>query len=315
MSGLDQTQINTLAAEVDEAVRFNILSKASELSGKIKNTLKGGGLNAELSKALNHYLVELKFVRFLAVSEDELVELLTHHILDCYSIPDFELVQRFGDRFSLLTFPDDQAEFLRKSVLAFEANDELLGQKPITINGKQVSQTIGNWIAYYNSIPAKQLLRGPLEAIGFVQKNANDLSDEEKIILNDLLKLYNGSKNWLNKYDNTPEIGEDEDIPDNVILDLLYGPEENPQPRNQTAQSVPRSIDGVKKTPQAQPQQVKQEPKISAEQAPVNPETAGRLQELLKKNLSSSTATPQSNDAPTEIEQKLAELKKRVSKE
>ena len=325
MAVLDQEQLNTLAAEVDEAVRFNILSKASELSSKIRNTLKSGGLSAELMKVLSHYLVELKFVRLLGIAESELFDLLTHNISACYEIPDYDLVEKFGDRFSLITFPEDQAEFLKKTISALESSDELVGDKPLTIGAKQAKQTLGNWISAYNLVPSSQPLRGPLEAINFVQKTGNGLTDDQKLMLNDVLKIYNGAKNWVYKYDSMPELGEDEDIPEDVVLDMLYGPDESAQEKVPPSSVSARNIDGVKQSVSSPQQQVarptssvqatpenSEGQKLSAKQPEVDPQTASRLQELLHKNVISQPpiVKPLPSDS---IEAKLAELKKRVS--
>jgi hypothetical protein len=323
---LDQEQLKTLAGEVDEAVRFKVLSQASELSSKIKATLKSGGLDAELIKVLNHYLVELKFIRLLAISSDELFELLTHNIAACYEIPEYDFVEKFGDRFSLITFPEDQAEFLKKTISALESSDELVGDKPLTIGGKQSKQTLGNWISAYNAVPSSQPLRGPLEAINFVQKTGNHLSDDQKLMLNDVLKIYNGAKNWVYKYESLPELGEDEDIPEDAVLDMLYGPDESAQEKVSPSPVSARNIDGVKQSapvPQqqvarpAQPVQATPEnsegQRLSAKQPEVDSQTASRLQELLHKNLSANAPVNKPAPAPDAIEAKLAELKKRVS--
>jgi len=320
MSNSDQITIEKFAALVDDAVRHNQLSDASKLSAQIKSALKQ---NPDLQAAatLSRYLHELQFIRFLAISESELSSLFSHHLHVAYEIPDYDFIQHFGDRFAISGFPVQQAEFLQQAITALESNDELLGNKTLAINNEEQKQTIGNWISKYNDTSFKERLRGQLQSIEFIEKNGNSLSDDDKYMLNQILKIYNGSKNWLAEYNSLPEATENDDIPDSVLLDMLYGPEEGLAPA--VRQGDPRNFDGVKPA-QAQKdtstvsnsKEAQQEPAVSIADNKVNPQNASRLQELLHKNTpvkSENDSTPQvSADA---IEAKLEELKNRVNKE
>lgn len=267
MAILDKTQLENLARDVDEAVRFGMLGEASTLSAQIKNTLKAGGLNEELEKVLKHYLVELSFVRFLAISESEFLSLLSHNISDSYGIPDFDLIQKFGDRFSLITFPDEQVEFLQKVISALESNDEVMGKKPLVINSTEVKPTMGNWIALYKLFPAKKAQRSQLDVVEFLSKNGEGLSEVEKLVLNESLKLYNGSRNWVINYNNLPEAGENDDIPEELIMDMLYGSEdEEAKPSVVPSRTV--SVDGLKAQ---QPRSVQQQVQQSQRPQPARP--------------------------------------------
>lgn len=320
MGVLDQTQINTIASEVDEAVRYSQLSKASQLSGQIKETLKQGGLSDDLIQALNRYLYELQFVRFLAISEAELFTLFAHHLTLAYEIPDYDLVQKFGDRFALAGFPDQQAEFLGKILQALEQNDEFMGQTPLKSKNGELKPTLGNWIKLYNETPFTNRQRGPLEAIQFIEKNGAGLSDVEKLMLTEIFKIYNGSKNWLTEYNALPEATESDEIPDSVLLDILYGPQERTV---STAQSnKPRSMDGVKSaqspvsaTSVINSPEAKKLNSTGLADLEVNPQNASRIQELLYKKSVTEPSKVAPSVSPEAIEAKLAELKSRIDQE
>lgn len=331
MAILDKKQIDSLATQVDEAVRYGDLKAATELHSLIRKALSEQGQSDELKKVLNHYLVALKWIRFLAISEEELLALVTNNLSDSYGIPEFDLIQKFGDRFSLITFPEDQAEFLEKVLKALEGNVEIIGKTALNLGNKQIKQTIGGWIALYNSVPAKNALRSQLDVVEFISKNGNGLSEIEKLILNEVLRLYNGTKNWLINYNNLPEPKEDDEIPDSVLLDLMYGPDESAQQSKPNAISpsgISRNIDGVKtqQAPKIQTKQFVEEKTITEKPAnelvqsaaEVDSGTAERLSQLLQQKV--KPISPEINPKPVEnnlpqndIDKKLDELKKRLS--
>lgn len=333
MAILDKTQINSLATKVDEAVRYGDLKMATELSSLIQKSLSEEGQSDEFKRALGRYLVELKFIRFLGISDEDLLNLLTNNLSESFGIPEFDLIQKFGDRFSLITFPEDQAEFLEKVLKALEGNTEIIGKSSLKLGTKQIKQTIGGWIELYNSTPAKNPLRSQLDVVEFISKNGNSLSEMEKLILNEVLKLYNGTKNWLINYNNLPEPKEDDEIPDDVLLDLMYGPDESAKPSQAAKVNAPvinRNIDGVKsqQAPQIQTKQLRVDGKptdhppkeLVQSAAEVDSSTAERLSQLLQQKVkpsapASGLVKKQSVEevSQDDIDSKLDELKKRLS--
>lgn len=331
-----QLDFNTLHQEVDDVLRYSNIPEATKLSSAIRKSLKDTKLDSAILNDLNHYLVLLNWLKILSISDEVLFKMLKNNIQDSYSIPDFELEEKMADRFSLIDFPEDGAEFLTHVTEALGANTEQLG-----------NQTIGGWVKLYTQSTARNSQKSGFDMVQFLQKNGASLSEDQKVILLEIFKIYDSGKRWLAKYDALPVAQSAADIPDNVVLDMLYGKEDEVEQPTVTVKR-PQSIDGLNpqqpgtsqptpavkvQTPQklaSAPVQSENPPttdeiveKIKREEA--QPETVSRLQELLHKKVTpvplskpqtESSSVPQQETVPNPqalIDDKLSELKKRIN--
>lgn len=354
----EETQVNTydinqLHEKVDDVLRYKNIREAGKLTSFIKQYRKEQKVDAGMSAALEHYLVLLAFIRILSISETQLFSLLRTNIQDSYAIPDYELREALADRFSLIDFPEDGAEFLTHVTESLEANTEKLG-----------NQTIGGWVKLYTESTARNPQKSGFDMVQFLQKNGASLSEDQKVILLEIFKIYDSGKRWLAKYEALPVAQSEADIPDSVVLEMLYGKEDEAEQPAATVKR-PQSVDGLKpqqpRTSQPTPTVKAQTPqKLSSVPAkpPVSipdqlpssipakdliqstasqsetppttdeivekikrdeakPETVSRLQELLHKNItpvsSPATQTEKAPDPQTLIDDKLSELKKRIN--
>ncbi len=324
--------LKKLHQQIDDVLKYGDVREANNLSSAIKKAIKEPGLDPVIVKDLNQYLVFLNWLRILSISDETLFGLLKNNILDAYTIPEYDLQEKMKDRFDLFDFPDDASEFLERVTATLEQNTEILGEKPIPLNGQQVPATIGNWVKLYNTAATRSGQRSEFDTVQFMQKNATTLTENQKLILLEVLKIYDSGKRWLQRYNQLPQAKDNAEIPENVVLDLLYGAEE--QSTQQTGAAPvpavrPASVDGLKSqtpvsavapaaaapTPAASiasPAPMESEDivqKIKRDQ--VNPETASRLQALLHK---APQSQPQSQPQSTpDIDTKLEELKKRIN--
>lgn len=253
--------INQLHEKVDDVLRYKSLREAGKLTSFIKQYLKEQKVDAEMSAALDHYLVLLAFIRILSISETQLFSLLRTNIQDSYSIPDYELRETLADRFSLLNFPEDGAEFLTKVTEALEANTEKFG-----------TQTIGGWVKMYSKSVTRNSQKSGFDMVQFLQKNGTGLKEDQKVILLEVFKIYNSGKRWLAKYEALPVAQSEADIPENVLLDMIYGKEDEEEEDQPPAPiKRPQSIDGLKPQQTRAPQPasaVRVQPPQSAAPAP-----------------------------------------------
>lgn len=235
----DQSQvhaydINQLHQLVDDVLRYKNLREAGKLTSFIKQYQKEQKVDAEMSVALEHYLVLLAFIRILSISDTQLFSLLRSNIQDSYAIPDYELRETLADRFSLLDFPEDGAEFLTQVTASLEANTEKLG-----------NQTIGGWVKMYSQSTTRNPEKSGFDMVQFLQKNGTGLKEDQKVILLEVFKIYDSGKKWLANYDALPVAQSEADIPEDVLLDMIYGTEDKEE-QSPVIVKRPQSVDGLK---------------------------------------------------------------------
>lgn len=341
---MDKDNSAKLVQQAQEAVDYSDLRLASESSAQIKKILAEGTLEASQKDVFDDLLVMLKYVRILAISDAEFYDLIQNHLLASYIIPDFDTVEAIGNRFTLYDFLDDKAEFLKAILEALQKNQEEIGKGLIVLNNTELSPTISNWIKMYDLSPSKSALRNQLDAVSFLNKlNPKiKLTETDKQMLLETLKIYNGTKNWIAEYDSLPVAGDNEEFTQEDLLKMMEG-----EPREVAKTlNLPKanSIDGVSITKPLNAANVPTQPlpvasaslpKIQEtgeqentmqktlqeiERAKPNPEVVGRLDELLKKAKPvqvepiKSEVNSQAQNPQIDIDAKLEELKKRVGK-
>ncbi|MCC7356862.1 MAG: hypothetical protein IT410_04620 [Candidatus Doudnabacteria bacterium] len=294
--------INQLHEKVDDVLRYKSLREAGKLTSFIKQYLKEQKVDAEMSAALDHYLVLLAFIRILSISETQLFSLLRTNIQDSYSIPDYELRETLADRFSLLNFPEDGAEFLTKVTESLEANTEKFG-----------TQTIGGWVKLYSQSVTRNSEKSGFNMVQFLQKNGTGLKEDQKVILLEVFKIYDSGKKWLAKYEALPVAQSEADIPENVLLDMIYGKEdeeEKDQPPSPTKR--PQPVDGLKSQQIRVPQPASAvraqapQPISPAPTKPPVPISDQSTNSIPDKTLSPSTASqPETPPTTDEIVEKI----------
>jgi hypothetical protein len=177
---------------------------------------------------------------------DKVLSLVKESVLVAYQIPEFDLDQRLADYFELLEFTDVQIDFLYKLKAILADHQELLGDQKITVNGKQVSPTIANWIVDYESMINSES-KDALGEMRYINTGANlkVLSVPQRKALQNILKMYDKISSLLELYEEIPE-----NIPDQEFgrfqdwatkkFEELNGPETIPvAPLAAAAQPVP----------------------------------------------------------------------------
>lgn len=205
------TEIKSLA---EEALTYLDVKIATELELVIEKLLVKSGLDKNTLEWLKMVTVQLKFVRFTALSEAELETLLLENLTACYDIPDFNLKERIGKRLIFLGEIEAQMGFIEKLIKIFSQSKSRLGKQSIIAEEKIYDQTIGNWIKIYLNQPAKSAQRTNLEEWAFVQQNpaAKYLTQEEKNILLDILRIFDSLRNRISNYQALPESNDENEV-------------------------------------------------------------------------------------------------------
>ncbi len=234
--------------QIDEAIKYRDAQRAWEVLVAVS---KDGTINLPRPDYLR-----LNYLRMNALDSDRVLALVKESVLEAYQIPEFDLDQRLADYFDLLDFTDVQIDFLYKLKAILADHQELLGNQKITVNGKQVSPTISNWIIDYESMINAES-KDALGEMRYINTGANlkVLSVAQRKALQNILKMYDKISSLLDLY---------EEIPDNIPpeefarfqewatkkFEEINGPETAPLPPPQPAvQPVAQPIAQSKPVP------------------------------------------------------------------
>ncbi len=165
--------------------------------------------------------IKLTYVRMISLSLDQLLELLETSLLIPYDLPDFLLTEMITKYIDSDLNVQNESKLLLKLKEIIEKNQESIGSKELIVGGKKIPPTTQNWIADYNSFYA---VGGgdhdPLNQIKYINSsdNVRGLDEKSKIILIDILKLYDRSVSFtilwdsLEVSDNVGQLFEEKDI-------------------------------------------------------------------------------------------------------
>ena len=154
----------------------------------LKQLLRQGKINApkELLEAIGEFELNL----FSDLPEDELKTLLGENLL--YFMRRLDVLRQFKILFlNKGTF--DAEAWGRECWTALEGNKQLLSQRTISVDNRQVEPSVQNWIKdALSSSPKGPAGQSSFSEVQYVQKSRNvaSLTIEEKKLLIDILKLH-----------------------------------------------------------------------------------------------------------------------------
>ncbi|MBL8031607.1 MAG: hypothetical protein JNK33_04775, partial [Candidatus Doudnabacteria bacterium] len=99
-------------------------------------------------------------------------------------------------------------DMLHHFLTAVETSDELLGDKPLTIDAAEVAPMVQNWIKDYNYWPTENKFRQSIDAVNYASKapNPQKLAAEDRALLIKLLGWYDEIRNSLYDYEASEDI-------------------------------------------------------------------------------------------------------------
>lgn len=227
---------------------------------KLIQALKAKG---SLSDFENTAFYQLQYIRIASLSIDDLVELLTKKFSVAYSVPDYDLAEKIKWYVGQIELITNQVDCCVKVISLLESHKAYIGQSKISVKDRQVDPTIANWILDYTSWPSKEETKTAFDEVEYINKSVNVslLSQLEKDVLKNILKLYDYCVKFVNDWNSIPvpkteaEAFEgfnlyeyipgldDEDIQENSSQNFVS------EDSAQSVNNVPQSIDSVRVSP------------------------------------------------------------------
>ena len=185
-----------IAALVDDYVIGNRVGDARQLKILLEDLVTQLKMNpgSELYEKYQLLLTKLTWVAVPFASENETEDLFRKHLL-LASQDEIDFNQK-AVGFMQFVFGDNQAVQARRNLVlgALKQNDELIGGKPIKIEGEIEPQkpAIKNWLRDYDQISRLEQRRERLSLLEYTNTNQNIriLSATEKEILRQVFGLY-----------------------------------------------------------------------------------------------------------------------------
>ncbi len=215
---------------------------------------------------------KLMYVRMMSLSEDQLIALLSKSMVTAYTLPGFNLSENIKSFVDQLLDQKREIEFDKRLVKVFQNHQENLPDSNISLQ---------NWIKDYEAFLGPNGGHDPLTQISYANSSGNfkNLGDDQKLVLKDLLKIYDraalmsrfwdnlqvpADKNELYKdydlYTLIPDLEEDtiesiyqdtiENIPEEVkSLDSTLAGQSTQYPAPPISKSIPKPLSNVVNAP------------------------------------------------------------------
>ncbi len=136
--------------------------------------------------------LQMKYIRMMSLTGEQLVSLMKQSVLAAYSIPEFDLVEKIK---TYLTQMDDtfgEINLIRSIITILENSEEILGKGTIEMKEGPAKPTIKNWIEDYLSLSTLENEKNAFTELQYINtsQNAKALTTvQEKEILKNILKL------------------------------------------------------------------------------------------------------------------------------
>jgi len=183
---------NNLVTQINDVEFYNDTMEARNILLGLKKAIKSNQdkLDPELIDQYREIKVRLKFILFLDISNDEVLDLLKHHIAVGIQMGYIDLLELLKTRISFLPMEDrDAYKDKIKNILL--SNKEMLTRGKVKVGEESVGASVVNWLKVYNVAvgggPATNLAQS-----NFYVRNSDfiHLSDKEKLDLKELFAVY-----------------------------------------------------------------------------------------------------------------------------
>ncbi len=163
--------------------------------------------------------LKLSYIRITSLSVNQIKQLMSSSVLTAYDLPDYSLSQRIEDTAEQFFDSLREIELYRSIIPILESNEETFGLTNIELNGVKVPATISNWLKDYSA--ANQ--HDPLYQMKYINSSANSkqLSEEDRKVLMDIIKLYDKAVSMVAMYD-AIELPDGQFIPKDYDFSLLF---------------------------------------------------------------------------------------------
>lgn len=330
---MNDQEIQSITEEVIDAVQSDDEETLKVLQSDLKDEQVALSLDQKSDTRIDQLLDVIDFARLIAVSDERCLELLHSHLVLLLNVPEFDLLEKFQTRVGLIGDEDEKADFINLALVNLKGNQEVLS----TNATKGQASTISQWIALYESVPAKNINKTDLDEVTFINNHKSELPLNQQVLLLEILKIYDLMVGWINAYNNLPEITSEEEYEKTYDIN-----KETPGIKEELAQAqnasnvVKNSVLAKTVLPMAQPKpqvadiskivenKVQNSPVIRMPSLPaqlnetdtvqgniirdinkakVNPDAASRVEALLKKNIASvpHVQEPKPEIVPQEI--------------
>lgn len=163
-----------------------------------------------LSENLRNAMIEFEIALFDSIPEEERTWFLQNKLL--WIAGKMPLTESFK-QLRLGSPTPELPEWPKPYITALEANEEIISEKAITVDGKTMPSQIRNWVRDFSiNTKTPTTARTALDVVQYLQKspNAQGLDPKQREVLLEILKLYTWLTNTRSFFD---EIEEEEKNP------------------------------------------------------------------------------------------------------
>jgi len=203
-----QNFIKDLELDLADAVSFsdiNLGLKSIVLIEKILSEDESS-LDETTKGKLVFLLHRFQWIVFSNLGDETCLELVENFLQIPFEFSEYSLTEQIAKKITQIGLEENQISFMDKMIESLEKSNMKLGNKNITVEGKQVEPTIGNFLKDFASMPTKSTLKTNLDEVKFTtySKNFGLLSENDKRKLLEIIKIYNSIKNNIIKYKSLP---------------------------------------------------------------------------------------------------------------
>ena len=127
---------------VREVVASSDVSEAREIA----NELSAVGAVVDGADESSALLRQLLFLRLPQLDPEQAAWLMQHYVLDAFAMVDFDFSKRVEDAIALVWDTDKRSDILHHFLTAVETCEQLLGDKPVVIDGVDLVPTVESWL-------------------------------------------------------------------------------------------------------------------------------------------------------------------------
>jgi hypothetical protein len=199
---------DNLYADLNDAVAYKDFNIALKNITKIEKLLEENDVELDTAdlERLKAMLPYFQWVAFANLDENICAELIEKHLDIVLQFPDFDLEEIFAKKVVLLYLDDFQVNAMKTFLKAMKNSLSKIGNKPITLMGKEVEPTVANWLADYLSSVSINSFKGNLEEAKYINQSSNSskLSSLDKHGLEQVIKVYDSMNNSVRNFESIP---------------------------------------------------------------------------------------------------------------
>jgi hypothetical protein len=204
-----EINLQQLESDFAEAVNYDDWSLALRVSsdiGRIFSGSEGSSLTEEQRMRLERMRVIAGFVRLPSLKTETVLGLAEKHLLEAFNIPGYDLSDKIKVFVNFLEIEEEKIEFMQQMVKTLKNNQEILGLGQISVSGRLVEPTIGNWIKDYDEFPTQNLKRGNIDTVNYFAKspNARGIGKKSQENLGEIFRIFDSFKNIISEYNSAP---------------------------------------------------------------------------------------------------------------